>query len=265
MIRRMVMPGGQRLAPLNKPKIAGMCPVCSKHVFKKLLYGSEQAEGIWRNGSYYHYACNNQDLHTPCYSRRPEAQRGSDQVWKGNLGDAEYQFWIGHKESYNRMAMCRACRATIYGDDKDRARHFRDETRKVGGDQCSVRLVNVYKRIQCFKTCIVCKKMRFNHSKWGVPLCDSAECLNKWKFGCDPYQAIDTLLELQFKQVSRPSMATQLQQIREVRSDDQMERIKHMVMNRRVWCEHCQMFTDNALHMNRHSTLLDKGEFIEES
>jgi hypothetical protein len=252
-LRRMSAPGGNRLPKqLLLQETAGKCPACNKPVYKTRLLGAYQVDGTFTRGDYYHKEC------APVITYPVEWRRSSIlESPKGNLGPEEYRFWIGSLMPASALAMCRCCRTSVYGA-RDRAQHFRDEKFRVGGDQCTVRLIKAYARMLHSPSCLVCKKQRFNHQQWGIPICEQTRCLTEWKFGQDRWIALEAELELQrakaewYKQ--HPGQAPPEPIHSELAFITNSEKLTV-----RQWCPSCKMFEDSANHALFHANHLVGG------
>ena len=183
-LRRLGMPRGHRLTSSKPPEeVVGTCPACHKPVFRKTFLGVKQVTGIYHGTDYYHYGCQPiQEWET--YHRH---QSDKVRVELGNLSQEEYRYWIGYVAKASTWAQCRACRTVTYSA-REREEHFKDKNFLVGGNQCTVRLVNAYKIMLTSTLCVVCKQQRWGGQKWGVPLCDRPECEKLWKFDMTKWQ-----------------------------------------------------------------------------
>lgn len=234
-LRHLVMPSGIRLPKLQEAQdVAGICPTCSKAVIRKRMMGVLQVDGMYSRGEHYHYNC------VPPF---PYGSQSSDgRIPKGNLPQEEYRFWVGCDMTHSDFAICRCCRMSTYGS-KLRAEHFANEKLWVAGESCSVRLVNAYKLLLNQPECIVCKRNRFQQSKWGVPLCEQPFCEREWKFGQTKWLSLEVHLDMQKKK------AEFLQRRREEKPMVALGPTCKM----RPWCSQCHMFEDNEGHKDIHA------------
>lgn len=107
-------------------------------------------------------------------SLREREDRESKIVIRGNLREEEYRFWNGSQSVSTDIATCRWCRHWAYGHDAMRLHQSRtDHTRILREIYDTARQMNVH---MCF-TC----GARTRHERWGIPLCNSNRCLNKWR------------------------------------------------------------------------------------
>jgi len=262
ILRRYVHAGGVRLPKreLLESEIAGTCPKCSKVVVWKKMLSGRQVDGRWWRGDYFHFGCATPDEESDFatwqngwLSRRERAEAGII-VPKGNLEPEEYRYWVGSDlaPADSRWALCRCCRTSTYGKDQ-RIAHFRDPDFMVGGDQCSTRLVNAYKKMAGITICLVCKQDRKGKEKWGVPLCGSPTCEKAWKFAQDRYISIE--LELR-----RQKAAAEFEENRK-----KGKIVKAFIdcgdkPTSRPYCEACRMFADNEAHYECHRQKVIRGE-----
>jgi hypothetical protein len=243
MLRRLAMPGGIRLPKREEPQdVAGICPTCSKAVIREVLLGCKQVKGQYTRGDFYHYQC------VPRYGYSPGGWHveAKFSIPKGNLGQEEYRYWIGVEEQSMAFAMCRCCRQSVYGNTRDRTLHFADSRYVLDGNQCSVRLTNAYKQmlLNC-RECIICKKNRFNHDKWGVPICELPACERAWKFDVGTrWVALETELMLQKKKAEF---------LARVKSNEKAIVTLGEKMTERAWCMMCSMFVDQKGHEDIHN------------
>lgn len=245
ILRRFVEPGGGRLwkPPAPPAEVAGICPVCSKAVLRTKLMGYDQLDGIWYMNDVYHYKCPRPHVlsenFVPLHVRL-------DRIPKGNLGEEEYRFWIGGVDKSSNFALCRACRKSVYSPF-DRKQHFADSKWFVGGDPCSTRLVNAYKILSALPACIICKKSRFGKGKWGVPLCEQADCVRNWMFEQQRWIPLEQQLELQRKKAEF--------------MERQPEKVTTLVIvpDTRKWCPRCSMFEEEFDHAKVHAAWLHQG------
>lgn len=254
ILRRQVLPGGKRLRkrPVPEPDFAGWCPECGTEVYNKMIMAQKQVDGMNFEGHYYHYEC-----HRKVLDRRAKQTSDfrkmatSDLAWKGNLGEEEYRFWIGHRNPVSFFAMCRCCRKSIYSTDSGlRKSHFKDEHYVVGGDGCARRLTDAFKEIN--KTapdnCIVCHTKFYGHGKWGIPICASPVCLNTWKFDMDKnYPMLEVRLR---QQVARADI------LRRKMQEDADKLVLIKTNPARKYCDMCKLFEDNEAHEETHKAFL---------
>lgn len=104
----------------------------------------------------------------------------------GNLPNEEYRFWRGSPEECLRMTQCRMCRE-IALSDSERAAHR-------AATHCTTNLIAIYRlaRAPRHPICMVCGRITLNE-KWGVPLCDDADCISDWKFKCMEHTELERL------------------------------------------------------------------------
>ena len=224
ILRRSVEPGGVRLKKLTTDLVAGLCEACSRPVLRKKIMNVEQIDGRYLNYKLYHHGCMPEVGYVSPY-RRP---RGKEAI--GNLEEAEYRYWIGSKDEWSSFSMCRACRFSAYSA-VDREKHTKDEALAVGGERCCGRLVKAYKALEISTICVVCKQLRYNNTKWGVPLCNSAHCQAEWKYSLERWIPIENQLMMQKKAAY----------------------VEAAVKPAREWCEQCGMMTDNVAHPETHT------------
>lgn len=256
ILRRYSEPGGVRLPKrITLEPIAGICPVCEKNVLFRKFNGTEQVDGCQQNGAFYHYVCRPR----PAYNEYgPPARHDDDRVPPGNLSNEEYRYWIGCSESDYIFAMCRACRKSRYGK-LEREQHFKDPDFLVNGDPCTTRLVNAYKQLADSTLCLICKEKRYGRARWGVPLCESSDCIRKWKFGQERYIMLEHQLELQVKKAEFHK-----------RKAEGKERMGEFVIisgdkpTTRAYCPSCRMFTDAPAHAELHMHGVATGEIYED-
>lgn len=250
MLRRMSAPGGNRLTKLEPAEErVNDCPTCGKAVIRKRMLGQYQVEGIYRNGTYYHYQHAPREVLPAIYPY----PRKNDQIATGNLAIEEYRFWVGVKDKGLKYAMCRCCRKSTYGRD-DRLAHFADPIYQINGDQCTVRLTAAYKILLEIDECVVCRKKRYKQQKWGVPLCEQKICIEKWMFGTDQFDALGVQMELQRKKAI--FLAKQKQEKAELITAGFV--VNGEKQTTRLWCEVCGMFIDNAAHEQTHQMMVSK-------
>lgn len=242
ILDRYWKPGGVRLRKLEPPiKVAGICPLCLKEVVFGRINGEEQLTGIRWGGGVWHYHCHQANRPGPGRQFADfRVLNGRGKPVKGNLDEAEYRYWIGFPDDCTILAICRACRTQVYGKF-ERDRHFKDPTYAVDGDPCSTQLVRCYKRLLTLTHCIVCKKNRYNSERWGVPLCNSADCEATWKFGTDKWAPLQACLNSLKKKAAAKAMEIP-------------------VLNMpRAWCRVCETYTDTKGHNEIHMAYLKLG------
>jgi hypothetical protein len=241
MLRRLSMPGGVRLAKQTAFVDAeGICPSCKKPVLNKKIMDRVQLDGLIQGDNVYHYRCWS-DI---CCERHPTtilgpAMKYTRQLVPGNLGREEYRFWIGSKQNWVGYATCRACRMVTYSS-RERTLHFDSEAFTVGGDKCSTRLVNAYKNLLCVDTCMICKKQRFGHQKWGIPICEQLNCIEAWMFGDMRWMGLEMELHAQKVAAEKKSAGIVAVGLPALPGD-------------RPWCRDCRMYTDNDDHARIHA------------
>jgi hypothetical protein len=264
ILRRYSEPGGVRLAKrVELVPVAGVCPVCHLNIIWRKFNGTEQVDGVWQNEQYYHYVCRPRPESYVEYG--PPSRRDDDKVPQGNLDNEEYRYWIGTSERDYLFAMCRACRKSKYGK-LERQQHFKDPDFLVNGDPCTTRLVKAYKKLMDSTLCLVCKEKRWGRSRWGVPLCESSECIRKWKFSQDEYLALKFQLELQVKKsdfLKRKAEGKEPLVIPPPRMGEFVILPNDKPTNR-SYCHHCNMFTDAPAHTEIHMHAVMKGEIYED-
>lgn len=255
LMRRLVIPGGGRPSkrPIFENMIAGLCAACDRPVMWLKVKGVKDLDGVWRSGDYYHRGV--------C---EPAPVRGWSRDWDmpsvvaGNLNQEEYRFWIGMKVSRfgdSTRAICRACRKEVWSFE---ARKLHKEETKywVGNENCTTRLVTVYKRLLSQPECIICHKNRFGGKKWGVPICEQPECESEWKFGEQRWAALEKeLYEQQQKAafMEERGLKGNLSPVQVYNHDTGAYITK-------AWCNMCQMMADNPKHEETHVALILKGE-----
>lgn len=225
ILLRGVKPGGVRLPrwPQVIGEIAGQCCRCGLPVYQTKFNGVYQLNGVWRSGEYFHRVC------APTEDIKPPV---SPKVAAGNLKQEEYRWWIGEHSvsafSSKNFSICRACR-TVAHSVMGRNYHFKDEAFLVGGMSCPVRLTRAYEILKKEPTCIVCKRHRAGHTKWGVPICDSPSCEYDWKFGETRYFRLEKILRDQREAAlnSKEGCAVAI-----INSSETGE-------HREIWCDKC--------------------------
>lgn len=162
------------------------CDICFKEV---------ESYPIYRDGKVWHRECDPMRVKQPPVAF-PGAVIGSARsAWseetkqEGNLPDGEYRFWYGARTPSSEMRTCRACGKTLWRHDQAVA-HKDDSASWVGGQKCTERLVDAYKRLLKTHKCVICRAQTY-YEKWGVPLCQpntvNHKCIETWKFvndGC---------------------------------------------------------------------------------
>lgn len=249
ILRRFVEPGGERQEKRKEfVRVAGICEACDKAVVYRKIMGVEQIDGIWYNGAVYHYQC--RQAAGPFLSRR-------NKVLKGNLEEEEYRFWVGTPEQGMGFSMCRACRTSIY-NKLDRDGHFKDPKFSIGGLQCSVRLVNAYKKLSDLTQCLICKKQRFGHTRWGVPICDSPTCESNWKFNQQRWMPLEAEL---FRNKKRAIFEAKALVV--VGEPEIVKAVSYIdtPAGARAWCKLCNMYCDNEGHEFEHTQRLVGGVY----
>jgi len=98
---------------------------------------------------------------------------------EGNLGNAEYRWWIGHRIKESDFAMCRRCR-TIVRSPEARLSHKADKQYFMNELPCTVILGIAYKMLERRQRCIVCSRETTN-TRYGVFIC-CPYCETMWKF-----------------------------------------------------------------------------------
>lgn len=96
-------------------------------------------------------------------------------VQKGNLREEDYRFWKGYAIE-DEGAQCRWC-SSVYKGRHNMVEHHRFAP-------CKEYLLALYKYAkQCTKQwyCFSCKK-ETKFFRWGIPLCQTANCIANWKF-----------------------------------------------------------------------------------
>lgn len=246
ILRRFVMPGGVRLTSTEPPReVGGICAICAKSVFYIKINGATQLDGLYSGGLPYHYACKPKSslCMLPAKQELP---------LYGNLEPEEYRFWIGYRETKSAYAMCRCCRTSVYGT-KMRKEHFQKQEHFVGGKNCAARLADVYSRMLKMAFCCVCHKQRFEHTKWGIPICDSIACQNTWRFDSQIYTPMKMWLELQEKKAEHPEISKVVEQYGDAIIDTNvMQTGKDGKTTYRPWCKVCLMLADTAEHDEEH-------------
>lgn len=217
---------GERLGKLPKLPVpvaprdeTWPCGMCKRPVYNQLIGGSASLNGVYRDSKRWHYQCAPYprffDSPTgivrivgpdgPAVSTQNLAEEWKkireDRLMKpemGNLPEAEYRYWFGSRSRDVTFSKCRACNTIVYGTN-DRVAHFRDDKFKVGGNACTTQLTLAYKAMLRTNEdiCIICKGKRFKHCKWGVPICQLANCINEWKFGLGKMMPIELELRKQ--------------------------------------------------------------------
>lgn len=235
MLRRLFFPGGVRLLKATpEEKAQGICPTCSKPVFEKRFMGVMQLDGLYSHGNVYHYGCRE-------VSGSWHKVGAVFTVPRGNLPQEEYRYWIGYAQQQSGYAMCRACRGSFYSDQQ-RELHFKDDKVFVGGQNCAVRLVAAYKILLTGQTCLICKRQRFNHTKWGVPICESDTCERAWKFESTRWIELERIL---LDQRKRDLL------LKKVAANDAL--ITRIDAPMREYCSKCKMYKDNTSHLALHN------------
>lgn len=92
----------------------------------------------------------------------------------GNLGDAEYRFWIGSELSIGTAGICRACGFLAV------CKQEREEHKLKHEPACTVQLVGAYKRLLTKGKCLFCNTVTIKQ-RWGVPLCGMG-CIQGFMF-----------------------------------------------------------------------------------
>jgi hypothetical protein len=234
MYRRMAEPAGIRLhkrpvieriplrpfgysIPKDRP-----CALCGDQVPVILMLGAEQLQGEYRAKEFFHTKC------LAMFNKRVEKKN-----MPGNLAQDEYRFWVGSRAVFSTMGVCRACLHTSHGA-LERIKHLADDKCTIDGDRCAQRLVRAYKELLKHPLCLVCKKERYTHDKWGVPICARPGCEDEWKFGLAGYPALRVILKTQLDHHH-----TQMVE-------------KANALGKRPWCSQCGMYTDNEAHEEQH-------------
>lgn len=107
-------------------------------------------------------------------AKREREEREDKIAIRGNLREEEYRFWNGSQSTQTDIATCRWCRHWAYGHEAMRAHQSRtDHTRILREIYDAARKMNV-------KMCFTCGA-RSRHERWGIPLCNTNRCLNRWR------------------------------------------------------------------------------------
>jgi hypothetical protein len=241
------MPGGDRLQKMSElVDIADLCPTCHKPVLWKKMHSQRQLDGFVVDGLPYHYGgC------SPYLQNERISGRNMKEEEAGNLAQEEYRFWVGYRSRYGEFAICRCCRTSTYSK-RERLDHFTDEKFAIKGDQCTARLINAYKVLLESASCIICHKQRFNHVKWGVPLCPDTECINSWKFGQDRRIKLEYILEKHKREAlgDKTPLTIPAEGIKVIGSPS--PKIG-------PWCSSCCMFADTSGHDEVHAARIQSG------
>lgn len=92
---------------------------------------------------------------------------------RGNLGLAEYQFWIGTQMEASLFARCRGCRKAVLGGYDQRKAHVEEF-------HCTTAIVVACKKMLGAGKCMYCRKQTTDR-RWGLPMC-SEPCARGWMF-----------------------------------------------------------------------------------
>lgn len=117
-----------------------------------------------------------------------------DGLPKGNLSEAEFQFWQGSRLPTSLMAKCRGCQTTVLGVE---GRQVHMKAKYEGDVSCTTLLLKSYATLRRKPVCAVCKGYTVKQ-KWGVPLC-GRKCIETWKFEDRMYLGV----EMELMQVRR--------------------------------------------------------------
>jgi hypothetical protein len=244
ILKRYVIPGGVRLLSKEEPKdIAGLCAICTKPVVREKVCGMTQLNGLYSGGQVYHYRCK------PIYSANDYPV--TEVPVNGNLEPEEYRFWIGYRDSKSPYAMCRCCRESTYAS-KMRKEHFQSEKHTIGGKNCSARLAIAYEKLLTLNYCIVCRKQRFGHKKWGIPICEQVQCQNTWRFDTQVYKPLDMWLKLIEKKSDYSAKKVAEKYGDNLIDTNVLQTDKDGKTTYRPWCNVCLMMADSPEHEEEH-------------
>jgi hypothetical protein len=103
-----------------------------------------------------------------------------DEPMSGNLANDQYRFFQGSRITNGTYSKCRVCQETFFNESA-RVLHVKNSTcQRVFNDALKVFMGNHRSHIKLMK-CSACDTETYS-SKWGIPLCLDAECIEKWKF-----------------------------------------------------------------------------------
>lgn len=107
---------------------------------------------------------------------REREERERTTVELGNLKEEQYRFWNGAYTKSSTIATCRWCRHSAYGSDAIRMHQQKTQHTLI------LRAIYDHARHARLKLCFVCSK-KTHESRWGLPLCNTNPCRNKWRVG----------------------------------------------------------------------------------
>jgi hypothetical protein len=109
-------------------------------------------------------------------ARRQAEERDAKMVVRGNLREEQYRFWNGSSVVSTDIATCRWCRHWAYGQAAMTLhQHNTDHTRILREIYDTARKMSLRRCFACGSTT--------RKERWGIPLCASNRCLNKWRVG----------------------------------------------------------------------------------
>jgi len=118
--------------------------------------------------------------HSGAYSERWRRMQREDDakddkiVVRGNLKEEQYRFWNGSGSVVSDIATCRWCRQWAYGAEAMRAHQNKTDHTRILRE-----VYDLARRVQACM-CFVCGS-RTRTQRWGIPMCQSNRCRNKWR------------------------------------------------------------------------------------
>jgi hypothetical protein len=106
---------------------------------------------------------------------REAEKRSNSSPVRGNLREEQYRFWNGSSIPTQNIATCRWCRHWAYGQQAMQDHQSKTDHTRI--------LREIYDCARAFKSkpmCFVCGT-HTRHERWGIPLCATNTCLNKWR------------------------------------------------------------------------------------
>lgn len=107
---------------------------------------------------------------------REREERERSTVELGNLTEEQYRFWNGAHTKFSTIATCRWCRHSAYGSDAMRMHQQKTQHTLI------LRAIYDHARHARVRMCFTCGK-RTHETRWGLPLCNTNPCRNKWRVG----------------------------------------------------------------------------------
>ena len=185
LLFQTILPGGRRLCK-NRPKWTPSVVVQPARKTKENFK--------WEHDGQWYENRNGKVVKIPSPATLPEGPKKAGEfivlaVPDGNLEKSDYFQWVGSRyaEKGYGWSRCRACGIVRY-NEADRKAHR--------GDGCGKLLQRAYRLLEKDGKCVICDQVT-SRRLYGLPICFSVACEEKWRFGFLAPNARDIPLCLQ--------------------------------------------------------------------